>query len=154
MTPVSIVRSSNTVTSAPKAKISFTSSPSPSFSRLTAHRAATIEPTIQKMISKVRAPQKRPNSNSTMLSTIGMSFRLQCVCLTLVYSTNRRTDCDRTCALRDSNSPNAVTIDNGPRAVLFPRCLLNHCKRGSYSWWRVIFILDRGIPTVGEAKGT
>jgi hypothetical protein len=37
-----------------------------------------------------------------------------------------------------------VTIDNGARAILFPRCLLNHLPRvGRDNWSRVTFILEK-----------
>jgi len=74
-------------------------------SRLTARRAATIEPTTEEPTSKVRAPKERPNSNSTMLSSMRTSLRPQW------------------------RVPDArVFIDNGGRAVLFPRCRLNHAS--------------------------
>jgi hypothetical protein len=44
--------------------------------RLTARRAATIEPTIQEPITKVRALKNRPPSNSTVLSSMRTSLRL------------------------------------------------------------------------------
>jgi hypothetical protein len=44
--------------------------------RLTARRAATVEPTIQKPISKSRALTNKPPSNSTVLSSMHASFRL------------------------------------------------------------------------------
>jgi hypothetical protein len=44
--------------------------------RLTARRAATIEPTIQKLISKGRAIKHKPPSNSTVLSSMHATFRL------------------------------------------------------------------------------
>jgi hypothetical protein len=43
---------------------------------LTARSAATIEPTIQELIIKVRAIKNTPTSNSPMLSSIRTSLRL------------------------------------------------------------------------------
>lgn len=43
--------------------------------RLTALRAATIEPTTQKLISKIRAPKHKPPINSTVLSSMRTSLR-------------------------------------------------------------------------------
>ena len=77
MTLVSIIRSSNTVALVPEAKISFAFSRSPSLLRLTARRAATIEPRIQAPPIKIRALKQRPKSNSTLLSTIRASMGLQ-----------------------------------------------------------------------------
>jgi hypothetical protein len=44
--------------------------------RLTALRAATIEQTMQKLISKGRALKHKPPNNSTVLSSMCKSFRL------------------------------------------------------------------------------
>jgi hypothetical protein len=56
--------------------------------RATAHRAATIEPTIQEPINKVRALNSRSPSNSIALCSIRSSSVSSSVCPKLVYSRN------------------------------------------------------------------
>jgi hypothetical protein len=43
--------------------------------RLTARKAATIEPTVQEPMIKVTALKSRPHSNSTVLVSMRMSFQ-------------------------------------------------------------------------------
>jgi hypothetical protein len=47
-----------------------------------------------------------------------------------------------------------VTIDNSARAVFIPEISLELLQAGRDGWSHVKFILDRGMPTVGEAKDT
>ncbi|MGA7927950.1 MAG: hypothetical protein WCA20_18420 [Candidatus Sulfotelmatobacter sp.] len=72
---ISWLRSSQTVTSATKPK-TFPFVLTVALARLTALRAATIEPTIQKLTSKGRALKPRPPNNSTVLSSMRISLRL------------------------------------------------------------------------------
>ena len=81
MTPVSIIRSSNRVTSAPKAKHLLHLRALASLSWLTARRAAKIEPTIQEPISKIRALKKRPTQqlNNTFQHSYVPPSRVACL---------------------------------------------------------------------------
>jgi hypothetical protein len=68
---------------------------------LTARRAATIEPTMQEPISKIKALKNRPPSNSTTLSSIRTSLVCSSGCPEHKF-TEWGTDCREDCVLRSS----------------------------------------------------
>ncbi len=85
--------------------------------RLTARKAATIEPTIQVPISAVTALNDNAPNNSTILSSIRTTSISREACLN-----NRRTDCRVACVLRSSRLSNALRwlLKDATKAVRRP----------------------------------
>ncbi len=101
--------------------------------RLTARKAATIEPTIQAPISAVTALNDNAPNNSTILSSIRTTSISREVCLK-----NRRTDCRGACVLTSSRLSNALRwpIKDPTKAVRRPTSKLpsgNYLPSGFWS---------------------
>ena len=73
---LSLVLASTTASVVPAAPEAVSPEVEVALARLTALRAATIEPTMQKLISKGSALKHKPPNNPTVLSSMCKSFRL------------------------------------------------------------------------------
>jgi hypothetical protein len=92
--------------------------------RVTAHRAATIEPTIQEPINRVRALNSRSPSNSTTLCSIRNPSVSSSVCPKIVYSKSGRTD--RPGSLRSEELPALRTqVPDSSKSPMGPQLLID-----------------------------